>query len=227
MTAVDAGRTPAGVPSLSVPEIRDYEKLNAELVVLLDQGHGRVRLDGAEGQRLLGAGLRGGWNAVVEVEGRAGPELGFGLDAPGLTLVCRGSADDGAGSRMRAGRVVVGGDAGAGAGYAMTGGSLVVLGTAGPRAGLNQQGGVLLLRGEVGPLAFERQAGGLALAPAGRIGPHAGRAPRGGRRVALGTVGDPFAGLDFDSAAVLRSLLRELEPWPVDGPDGLSDLRGR
>ena len=56
------------VPVVAIPEIRDFERINAELVRYLDTGHGKVRLAGAEGQRLLVAGLAGGWNAVVEVE---------------------------------------------------------------------------------------------------------------------------------------------------------------
>ena len=37
-------------PSLPIPEIRDYQKINAELVALLDEGHRLVRLEGAEGE---------------------------------------------------------------------------------------------------------------------------------------------------------------------------------
>src|SRR5262245_43921878 len=94
---------PAPVPPeavLSIPEIRDYERINSELVQRLDSGHQRVRLKGAEGQRFLVARLVGGWTAVVEIEGRVGPELAAELNAPGLTVVCRGSAADGAGRAL-------------------------------------------------------------------------------------------------------------------------------
>ncbi len=60
-------------PVVSIPDIRDYQRINAELAQLLDAGHPRVLLAGAEGQRLLVAGLAGAWSATVEVEGRAGP----------------------------------------------------------------------------------------------------------------------------------------------------------
>ena len=89
------------VPVVSIPDIRDYQKINAELVALLDAGHRRVRLAGAEGQRLLGSGLRGAWNALIDLEGLAGTELAAALDAPGLTIVCRGPAADGAGAASR------------------------------------------------------------------------------------------------------------------------------
>ncbi len=77
-------------PSLSIPEIRDYQKINAELVALLDQGHRLVRLEGAEGQRLLASGLSGSWQAVVEIVGQTGPEVAADLDAPDLVIVARG-----------------------------------------------------------------------------------------------------------------------------------------
>jgi glutamate synthase domain-containing protein 3 len=171
------------VPVVSIPDIRDYQKINAELVALLDAGHRRVRLAGAEGQRLLGSGLRGAWNALIELEGRAGTELAAALDAPGLTIVCRGPAADGAGRGLRAGRLVILGAAGPAVGYAMEGGTIVVLGAVGPRAGLNQRGGQLVAFEAVGPLAAERQAGGRFLAYEDRVGPHAGRGRRGGEMV--------------------------------------------
>jgi glutamate synthase domain-containing protein 3 len=169
---------------VSVPEVRDYQRINAELVRLLDAGCRRVRLAGAEGQRLLVAGLAGGWDAVVEVEGNAGPELAAGLDAPNLVVIVHGSAADGAASMLRAGLVVIRGNAGPAIGYAQAGGSIIVVGDAGPRAGLNQSGGDLTLLGRVGALAGERQSGGRLFALGPALGPHRSRGQRGGRFVA-------------------------------------------
>ena len=67
-----------------IPEVREYPRINAEVVRHLDAGHARVVLAGAGGHRLLLHRLTGPWNAVVEVEGHAGPELAAELDAPGL-----------------------------------------------------------------------------------------------------------------------------------------------
>ncbi|MCA1686854.1 MAG: glutamate synthase [Planctomycetia bacterium] len=173
------------VPTISIPDVRDYQRINAELLQRLDAGHPRVRLSGAEGQRLLVAGLSGDWRAVVEVEGQAGPELAAGLNAPRLTVVCRGSAADGAGSGLLGGRVFLVGDAGPAVGYAQRGGTIVVHGAAGPRAGLNQSGGLLFLLGAVGPLAGERQSGGTWFANPELLGPHARRGQRGGRFLAI------------------------------------------
>jgi len=203
--AVEAGGPEVPSPTLSIPDIRDYQRINAELVRLLDAGHGRIRLVGAEGQRLLAAGLSGVWEAVVEIEGFAGPELAAGLDAPGLSVVCRGPAADGAGSRLRDGRVMVLGDAGPSVGYAQSGGTVVISGDAGPRAGLNQSGGVLVLLGAVGALAGERQSGGYLFAFGHRLGPHAGRGQTGGRFILM----QPAAALDPDGCAVLQSIMEE------------------
>lgn len=201
------------VPTVSIPDIRDYERINAELVLSLDEGHARVRLQGAEGQRLLVAGVTGAWRAVVEVEGRAGPELAAGLNAPGLTVVCHGSAADGAGRALRAGTLVIRGDAGPGLGYAIEGGSVVVGGSAASRAGLNQRGGVIVVLGAVGPLAGERQSSGHFFARGDRLGPHAGRGARGGRLVRLAAEGDGLAGIDQEDAMVFRKTLEACAPW--------------
>jgi glutamate synthase domain-containing protein 3 len=194
---------------LTVPEIRDYQRINAELAQRLDAGHARVRLAGVEGQRLLVSGLKGAWGAVVEVEGTAGPELAAGLDAPGLTVVCRGPAADGAASCLRAGRVVVLGPVGAAVGYAQKGGAVVVAGDAGPRAGLNQSGGVLVLLGSAGLLAGERQSGGYLFVRDDRVGPHAGHGSHGGRLVRVADA----AALDPDAAGALAEVLGWARPW--------------
>lgn len=197
---------PRTVPSVSIPDIRDYERINATLVQFLDEGHARVRLQGAEGQRLLAAGLSGAWRAVVEIDGRAGPEIAAELNAPGLTVQCHGAVADGAGRALRAGRLLIAGDAGPALGYAMEGGTIIATGNAGPRAGLNQRGGVIVVLGSVGRLAGERQSGGLFFARGEALGPHAGRGARGGRLVRLGPEGDEPAGVDQDGAEVYRAL---------------------
>ncbi|WP_406700804.1 glutamate synthase [Singulisphaera sp. Ch08] len=198
---------------LSIPDIRDYEKINAELVQRLDSGTTRVCLAGAEGQRFLAAGLRGGWNAVIEVEGRAGPELAAELDAPGLTVVCRGPAADGAGRGLRAGRLVILEDAGEGLAYAQQGGIVFAARGAGARAGLNQHGGVLVMLGPIGRLAGERQAGGLIFAFRDQLGLHAGRGRRGGRLIRLSSerIGDDL--VEAGDYETFRALLRDFSQW--------------
>lgn len=172
-------------PPIVVPELRDYQQINAELVRRLTLGQRHVRLEGVEGQRLLVSRISGSWQALVELEGNAGPELAAELDAPGLTVVCRGSAADGAGRGLAAGRLLIQGTAGAAIGYFQQGGLIVAAGDVGPRAGLAQRGGDLVLLAATGALAGERQSGGRLLYEQARVGPHFGHARRGGRLIAL------------------------------------------
>lgn len=177
----------AGRPGvvIAVPEIRDYHEINKEIVRHLDEGQRTIRLSGVRGQRLLAAGLRGGWTATIEVDGDAGPELAAGLDAPGLIVVGLASAADGAASGLRAGTLAILGDVGLALGYAIRGGLVIAAGPAGARAGLGQSGGQIVVLGEVGPMAAERQSGGRFVAPEGRLGPHVGLGRRGGELVQL------------------------------------------
>ncbi len=153
---------------------------------MLDAGCTRLDLSGVEGQRLLASGLAGPWSATIVVEGNAGPELAANLDAPSVTVLCRGDAADAAGSGLRAGRLVIAGGSDDGLGYAQRGGTIVVRGDTGHRAGLMQAGGLLVVLGSIGRLPGERQSGGAFVAQEGRIGPHERRGCRGGRLVRLG-----------------------------------------
>ena len=200
-------------PVIDVAEIRAYPRINAEVVRRLDLGLDRVVLAGAEGQRLLLAGLRGDWGAVVEVEGHAGPELAAGLDAPNLLVIGRGPAGDGAGRALQSGRLLIRGDAGHAVGYAQRGGRIVVVGRSGPRAGLDRDGGTLILLGPVGRLAGERQAGGLLVAFDESLGPYAGLGRRGGSMVRLGPGGTWPESVGEVERLEYRSTLDDLATW--------------
>jgi methylamine---glutamate N-methyltransferase subunit B len=209
---------------LPVPEIRDYHALNSEVVRHLDAGCTVIRLAGVQGQRLLAAGLAGPWDAVIEIDGDAGPELAAGMDAPGLTVVALGRAADGAGSRLRAGRLLAVGDVDVAFAYAQRGGQAVAGGHVGARAGLCQSGGDLVLLSGAGHLAGERQAGGRIFVPADRVGPHAGRGHRHGRFIRIDPVGLSDGDRTETAAdrAVLVALLRPLRPWLGPAPQGFA-----
>ena len=87
------------------------------------------------------------------------------MDAPGLTVVCRGPAADGAARGLRAGRVLILRRRRPAMGYAQEGGSILAARRRRAAPGLNQKGGVLILLGPVGRLAGERQGGGRAVRP--------------------------------------------------------------
>jgi len=191
---------------IPVPELRDYHQINAEVVRRLQRGERRIKLEGPAGHRLLLAGLAGGWDAVIEVAGDAGPELAAGMDAPGVVVVCSGRSADGAGAGMRSGTLLLLGPSGSAVGCRLAGGTIVAADAVGPRAGLGMSCGDLVLLGAVGPMAGDRQSGGRIFLPAEAEVPHAGREAVGGRRF-RGTPGDaePEALRAFDAA---RSLLR-------------------
>jgi formylmethanofuran dehydrogenase subunit C len=190
-------------PVVPVPEIRDYQRINAQVAQWLDEGHRRVRLTGVDGQRLLLSGLSGSWPALVEIEGDAGPELGAGVRAPNLVMVCRGNAADGAGRDLAAGCLVITGTAGDAVAYRLAGGTVVVQGAAGHRAGLEMSGGSLVLCGSVGRLAADRQRGGRIYVVNGPIGPHPAHASTGGRLICASEI---FPGSTPPTAEDLRAL---------------------
>lgn len=198
---------------VSAPEIRDYAKINAEVVERLNAGCTEVKVQGVAGQRLLLAGLRGSWNATIEIEGDAGPELAAGLDAPDLLVVCKGGAGDGAGSGMRSGRLLVLGPAGDAIGYNQAGGTIVAAGAVSHRAGLRQAEGTLVLMGETGRLAGDRQTGGLTIARDELLGPRAGRGRQGGGFVRYERLQVSFAPGECPELADLGKALAGLEPW--------------
>jgi glutamate synthase domain-containing protein 3 len=181
-----------------VPELRDYQQINSELVRRLNAGQTHVRLEGVEGQRLLVSQLKGHWHAVIEVEGNAGPELAADLDSPGLTVVCHGSAADGAGRGMSAGRLLILGTAGSVLGYVLRGGLIVAARPVGPRAGLGPRGGDLFLLDRCGALAGERQSGGRLYLHPGLAGTHLGFGSRQGEVIRLDQTGSPAANMQPD-----------------------------
>ena len=168
--------------SILVPELRDPRRINAELIRRLDQGDAHVRIEGAEGHRLLLAGLTGSWRATVVIQGWSGPELCFGMNAPGVTVVCRGSSGDGAGSGMRAGTLALMGPSGTAVGYHQEGGVIIAAEIVGPRAGLGMLGGDLFLFNFAKSFAGERQRGGRLFYPAHRVGRCWGWKATGGER---------------------------------------------
>ena len=198
--------------SISIPEIRDYQRINGELIARLDEGYRSIRLTGADGHRLLVAGIVGKWNAIVEIEGNVGPEIGFSLDAPGLTVICRGNTADGAGSCLKSGRLVVLGSAGNCLGYSQSGGEIVVFGNSGHRAGLNQSGGRLVLLGDTGRLLGERQSGGVIHFDGVKRESILQRENRRGLFVAFSEVEQSHPAGSQDSFS-LQGLREELKPW--------------
>ena len=202
----DGGPAMAEAPPIIVPELRDYQQINAELVRRLNLGQRRIRLEGVDGHRLLVSRIKGSWHAVVEVDGRAGPELAAELNGPGLIVICRGEAADGAGRGLVAGKLVLLEQAGTALGYFQEGGLIVARGDVGPRAGLNQKGGDLVALGRTGPLAGERQSGGRLFLKSVLAGPP-GRAPAAADGSTCRLISNPPAGLHPDDRLLLEEAI--------------------
>ena len=195
-------------PPIVVPELRDYQQINAELVRRLNLGERHVRLEGVAGQRLLVSRIAGAWRALIEVDGNAGPELAAELDAPDLTVVCRGE-------RRRWRRPRPGGWTALHRGRGRCGHRLFPAGRA------DRRGRRRRTEGRPGPawgrpctsrqgwrLAGERQAGGRLFFKQGRIGPHAGHGRRAGRLIALPSEQPLAADLDQDDYRLIEAALR-------------------
>jgi glutamate synthase domain-containing protein 3 len=149
---------------------------------------------------------------LIEVVGDAGPELACEMDAPGITVICRGRAEDGAARGLNAGTVIIEGDSGDALGYAQRGGTILVRGAAGHRAGLLQTGGTLILLGAAGRLAGERQSGGTLIARGGQLGPHAGRGRWGGQCLLL-----PLAVMSAEERVAIEAARVACAPWLPTG----------
>jgi glutamate synthase domain-containing protein 3 len=203
----------APVAPIPVPELRDYHRINAEVVRRLDRGERVVRLEGPAGHRLLLSGLVGPWSAVIEVVGDAGPELAAGMDAPNVVVVCGGRSADGAGAGIRAGTLLLLGPSASAIGCRLAGGVIVAADAVGPRAGLGMSGGDLILLGSAGPMPGDRQSGGRLFLPAGASIPHVGRESVGGRRFS-GDPGaaEPDARRALESARSLAARYADLRP---------------
>lgn len=190
---------------LSVPEVRDYARINAQVSRWLDAGNRRIVLAGVSNQRLLLAGLQGQWDATIEVQGDAGPELAAGMNAPGVVVTCLGCSADAAGTRLAAGTLRILGDAADCLGYRQRGGRILAARSAGHRTGLEMSGGSLFVIGSAGRLFGERQHGGRLVVSSGQVGPFTGFGRDGGS-LHLGGIPDD---LEADERTAIDELLRE------------------
>jgi len=188
---------------LTVPEVRDYARINAQVLRWLDAGRTRIELAGVANQRLLLAGLEGRWEARIDVQGDAGPELAAGMNAPNLVVTCLGSAADAAGRELAGGTLRILGGAADCAGYRQRGGSLFIAGSVGHRAGLEMSGGLLVILGDSGRLCGHLQHGG-RLFLEGAAGPYAGFARDGGEFSIAAT----FAELSVEERLAIAELRR-------------------
>ncbi len=148
-------------------EARDvhYRDLNNQIREAIADGHRSLELVNVNGQRYIGAGIRGE-DVAIAIRGVPGNDLGVFMDGP--TIRVHGNAQDAVANTMNAGRVVVEGHAGDVLGYGMRGGELFVLGDVGYRVGIHMKAyrkrePVLVAGGTAADFLGEYMAGGLLI----------------------------------------------------------------
>jgi glutamate synthase domain-containing protein 3 len=139
-----------------------YKTLNEQVREEIESGATTVVLDNVNGQRYIGAGLRGNGVTLV-VNGVPGNDLATFMDGP--TIFVNENAQDGVANTMNSGRVVIQGDAGDVLGYGMRGGHLYVRGDVGYRVGIHMkayenQRPVIVVGGRARDFFGEYMAGG-------------------------------------------------------------------
>lgn len=139
-----------------------YRELNEKIRLALSKGHRHIVLRNVNGQRYLGAGLRGE-DVTLEIYGVPGNDLAAFMDGP--TVHVMNNAQDGCANTMNAGRVFIHGNAGDVVGYGMRGGSVYVRGHVGYRVGIHmkaykEQTPVIVAGGTAADFFGEYLAGG-------------------------------------------------------------------
>lgn len=142
-----------------------YRDLNEEIRRACRTGYREIIIEGVNGQRYIGAGIRSDVRLVLR--GTPGNNLASMMDGP--TILVEGNAQDGVGNTMNGGFVKITGHAGDIVGYAMRGGCIVIRGNAGYRVGIHMKalgqdsGPCVIIGGRAGDFLGEYMAGGSLL----------------------------------------------------------------
>ena len=114
---------------------KGYRELNIEIKNLVAVGVTEVDIHDVNGQRYIGAGLRG--DVILRLHGTAGNDMAAFMDGPLIEV--HGNSQDGAGNTMNAGTIIVHGSAGDVLGYAMRSGNIYVRNDVGYRVGIHMK----------------------------------------------------------------------------------------
>jgi glutamate synthase domain-containing protein 3 len=139
-----------------------YRDLNAQIREAIANGETDICLRNVNGQRYIGAGLKGG-PVRIEVNGVPGNDLASFMDGPRVEV--HNNAQDGVANTMNAGTVIIDGHAGDVVGYGMRGGAVYISGDVGYRVGIHMkayrgQSPVIVAGGTAGDFLGEYLAGG-------------------------------------------------------------------
>jgi glutamate synthase domain-containing protein 3 len=141
-----------------------YRALNEQIHNLIDTGEKEIILNGVNGQRYIGCGIKR--EVRIAVNGIPGNDMGAFMDGPHIAV--SGNAEDGIGNTMSAGTIIIHGDAGDITGYSMRGGKIYIKGNAGYRVGIHMKSyrelhPVIIVGGSVRDFLGEYMAGGLLI----------------------------------------------------------------
>ncbi|MGI9862299.1 hypothetical protein SDD30_13055 [Moorella naiadis] len=138
-----------------------YQDLNATIRSLLDSGQQELVLKDVNGQRYIGAGVKG--RGRLEIFGVPGNNLAALMD--GMEIEVFGNAQDGVGNTMNDGTVIIHGNATDITGYSMRGGRIFIRGNVGYRVGIHmkafrEKNPLIVIGGKAGDFFGEYMAGG-------------------------------------------------------------------
>lgn len=184
-----------------------YRELNRRIWQYIDQGVQEIEIDGVNGQRYIGGGIKA-THVSISIRGVPGNDLASFMEGPEIEVW--GNAQDGVGNTMSAGMVIIHGQAGDIVGHSMRGGRIYVQGGAGYRIGIHMKAyqdrfPVIIIGGRAGDFLGEYMAGGMIIV----LGLHVTEAP-----------GRPGSVTSNDMAAAAAAA----PGWP---PDGLWSWRYR
>jgi glutamate synthase domain-containing protein 3 len=193
-----------------------YRDLNREIREAVGRGEEEMVLDGVNGQRYIGSGLRNG--AKITIHGVPGNDLAAFMEGP--TIWVRSNAQDGVGNTMDDGKVVVDGDAGDILGYGMRGGKIFVRGNVGYRTGIHMKSfhekcPVIIVGASAGDFFGEYMAGGIMVVLGldnqhSPVGKFVGTGMHGGTIFVRGMVEATQVGLEVGLRTPNRTDLRRL-----------------
>ena len=208
MASMDTGKTENCAAVLDATGVY-YRELNERVRSLTSKGSREITLEGVNGQRYIGCGLRD--DVRITIDGVPGNDLGAFMDGP--TIIVDDNAQDGVGNTMNGGKIVVKGNAGDVLGYAMRGGKVFVKGDVGYRVGIHmksfkEQVSVIVVGGRAGDFFGEYMAGGILVL----IGLGEGEKPVAGDYLGTGMHG----GVIFVRGSIEEDQLgREVRVFPI------------
>ncbi|MBS7626489.1 hypothetical protein KEJ51_05570 [Candidatus Bathyarchaeota archaeon] len=141
-----------------------YRVLNEKIRQATLAGEKEIILENINGQRYIGAGLRG--DIHIKILGVPGNDLAAFMDGPTVTVL--GNGQDGVGNTMNSGKIIIHGDVRDITGYSMRGGKIFIRGHVGYRTGIHMKSykdsyPIIIVGGCAQNFLGEYMAGGLII----------------------------------------------------------------